>query len=167
MAKVNKSQEKPIYVQIAEMKEMFALDDEADCYREGDNGLTAQQWQAISLLVIGKKQVDVAHELGITQETLSRWKGNPVFVAALNVAVRDCYMATVGEVRDLARDAVSALRDILDSDDDRLRLSAALAVLRLHMKLDEGAPLQPVTPGDVARQRVDRAMDHMITDGLF
>jgi uncharacterized protein YerC len=139
------------------------LDTEADVYRpEEEAGLTAQQWQAIGLLVAGKKQVDIAQELGVTQETISRWRNGPLFAAALNLAVRDAYSSTIGQVRGLVTDAVAALHESLYSEDERIRMAAALAVLRLHLQLDSTAPTLPTTPADIAQQarRIDfeRAM---------
>ena len=122
---------------------------EADIYSE--SGLSAQQWQTVALLVAGKRGVDVAAELDISPETISRWRAMPAFVAALNVAVRDSYNACVGDVRSVAKDAVTVLRESLSSGDERIRLSAALAVVRLHLALDAGAGTLPTTPADVAR----------------
>lgn len=127
------------------------LDAEADVYRpEEEAGLTAQQWQAVQLLVAGARQVEIAKTIGVTQETVSRWRNNPMFAAALNLAVRDAYAATIGEVRGLVSDAISALKQCIYSEDERLRLSAALAVLRLHLQLDGAAPTLPATPADIA-----------------
>ena len=151
---VKKTQEPTKYqFKQAAIAAALQLDTEADVYREeADAGLTAQQWQAVSLLVAGAKQVEIAEALGVSQETVSRWKASPMFAAALNLAVRDAYAATIGEVRGLVRDAVGALKQCLYSEDERLRLSAALAVLRLHLQLDSVAPKLPNTPAEVARQ---------------
>lgn len=140
------------------------LDTETDVYRPTeDAGLTAQQWQAVTMLVSGKKQVDIAEALGVTQETVSRWRNGPLFVAALNLAVRDAYTATIGEVRDITRDAFAALRECLYSEDERTRLAAALAVLRLHLQLDSGALSLPTTPAAVAQEEKRRELFQSIS----
>lgn len=108
-------------------------------------------WQAIQLLVAGRRGIDVAEELAVTQETVSRWRASPVFAAALNMALRDSYMSTIGAIRDARTDAVDVLRSLLASEDERVRMAAALAILRLHLQLDAGALQLPCTPAGVAR----------------
>lgn len=138
--------------------------EDTECSVYAEEALTAQQWQAVALLVAGKKQKDVAETVGVTQETVSRWRTTPVFAAALNGAVRDSYTATVGEVRGAAADAVAVLRECLRADDQRLRLSAALSILRLHVQLDATAQALPVTPADVNRDSRRRAQDALHAD---
>ena len=140
------------------------LDAESDIFRpEEEAGLSAQQWQAIALLVAGKKGVDVAQGIGVTPETVSRWRGNPLFAAAFNCELRDTYAATIGAVRGLKEDAIEALRQCLYSEDDKTRMSAALAVLRLHLQLDSGALSLPTTPAQVAGAQQQKAL----LDSLF
>lgn len=151
---VKRSQEKSIDERAAMLQAARALTDPADVYREGeDAGLTAQQWQAVRLLVSGKKQVDIAQAIGVTQETVSRWRSQPVFVAALNLALQDAYAASIGEVRDAARDALTTLRYLVThSEDERVRLSAALSLVRLHLQLDAGVLQLPQTPAGVEQE---------------
>ncbi len=149
--------------QQAIVRQALQLDQESDVFLPEDKaGLTAQQWQAIGLLVAGVKAVDVAQQIGCTQETVSRWRSSPVFAAALNLAVRDSYSATIGEVRSVAQEALSVLRECLKSEDERLRLSAALAVLRLHLQLDGHAASLPVTPAAIAREKQQIDRDNML-----
>jgi hypothetical protein len=138
------------------------LTQEADIFAvqedEGEEApaLTPQQWQAIGLLVSGKRQVDIAQELGIAPETLSRWKAQPVFAAALNLALRESYAATLGELRDARAEAVGVLRELMNSDsvDDRIRLAAAKAVLSAGLQVDVSALSLPTTPAEVANDRL-------------
>lgn len=118
--------------------------------------LTPVQWQAIGLLVSGKRQVDIAQELDIAPETLSRWKQSPVFAAACNFAVRESYTAALGELRDARSEAIAALRKLITDEysDERLRLQAAKTVLALGLELDAGALELETTPAKVASERL-------------
>ncbi len=165
---INKARETHTILRAAQV-----LDSEADVFAtlNADTGaavLTAQQWQAINLLIIGKRQSEIAQELDVTQETLSRWKASPVYVAALNMAVRDCHAATIGQVRDIASEAVDALRGCLQSADERVRLSAALALVKLHLQLDATAPALPTTPASIANERLKQLrsteLDRLLAD---
>lgn len=139
---------------------------EDDLYSE-EHGLTAQQWQAVALLVAGRRQVDVAQELDVTPETLSRWKTLPTFTAALNGAVRDAYEASVGQVRESAREALDVLQDLLHSSDERVRLQAALHVVQLHLKLGENVHTLLVSPADVARSLVQKEESRRLFESFF
>ena len=158
------------------LHEAIKLDSEADIYRElptdgtedgaGVPVLSPVQWRAIRLLAAGWRGVDVAQECATTPETVSRWKSSPLFGAALNLALRESYAATVGELRSVAQDAVSVLRESLNSSDEKLRFTAAMAVLRMSLQLDAGAQFLPTTPKDVARIEQDRIQADTIA-GLF
>lgn len=172
MTRKNSQEKSRSYVQYQVERAALALDSAADVYRtEEDAGLTAQQWQAVALLVAGKKQVDVAEELDVTQETVSRWRNSPVFAAAVNAGVRESYTAMIGDVRDARTDAMRVLRECMRSEDERLRLSAALATLRLSVQLDAAALALPVSPADVAReslrQRSMTSIDELMTSAAF
>lgn len=138
-------------------RDALAQQEESDVYRpDEDGGLTAQQWQAVGLLVAGKKQRDVAQAVGVTEFTVSRWRALPAFAAAVNAGVQDAYRATVGDVRSVSEDAVNVLRETLKSEDEKLRLTAALAVLRLRVTLDADVAQLPATPADIARANARR-----------
>src|SRR5690606_12885268 len=93
------------------LRTALVLDKEADVFTdEADAGLTAQQWQAIAMLAGGARQIEVATQLDVRQETVSRWKYDPRFVAALNLAIREHYAAIEGIVRSAAAEAVDVLR---------------------------------------------------------
>lgn len=141
------------------------LDAESDLFHE-NLGITAQQWQCIGLLVAGSKQVDAAEAVNVTQETVSRWRASPLFASALNLAIRDSYQSTIGRVRDITKDAIEALRECLYSEDEKVRLSAALAVVRLRLQLDAGAMDAPTTPAGIAKKMKEEDYRDAIT-GMF
>jgi hypothetical protein len=141
------------------LRQVQKLDSEADVHtvmnmETGATALLPQQWTAIGLLVSGKRQADIATEIAVSQETLSRWRNNPVYMAALNQAIRDCYAGTIGLVRNVVGDAVEAIKSCLQSEDDRVRLSAAVTLIKLHLQLDSTALELPTTPAQIADERL-------------
>ncbi len=116
--------------------------------------LTGQQVTAIGQLVTGRRQSAIAAEIGIAEETLSRWKAEPVFQAALNLAVKESFLAVVGETRTAATEALAVVRDLMtNATDERTRLSAALQILRLHSLYDSGVASLPTSADEVAREQ--------------
>ncbi len=116
--------------------------------------LTGQQWRAIALLVAGKRQTEIASELEIVAPTISRWKAEPAFAAALNLTVKESFDAVVGETRTAAIEALRVVRELMNSaTDERTRLSAALQILRLHSIYDASAASLPTTAEAVAREQ--------------
>lgn len=130
--------------------------------------LSTQQDRVICLLLAGKTQREAAQEVGIAEETVSRWvNGDAEFVAVLNARRQELWQANAEKLRALMARAIDALGDILESDDDTLRLKAAVAILR---ELDSTQPpMGPTDPDDVEimwerRARI-RELEHMLAGG--
>lgn len=162
---VKKIQQTSSFVRDTMLRSALTLTSD-DAY-DPENGLSAQQWQAIAQLVSGRRQRDIAQDLSVTEETLSRWKNSPLFAAALNVAIKESYDATVGDMRDAARDAVGVLRDTMRSSDEKLRLQAALAVLRLSLHLDASVGSLATSPADIARGELKERRVNLLDECLL
>ena len=145
------------------LRSALKLDAEADIYLP-DTGLTAPQWTAIAMMAAGTRQTEIAQALQITPETVSRWKLDVRFSAALNVAIAENYAAIAGRVRDIASEAVEVLHDTMNCDDPKLRLTAALSVLRLHANYGAGVADLPTTPAQVARRELEALDEHNRSD---
>jgi len=93
--------------------------------------LSAQQDQVIVLLLSGKTQREAAQDVGVAEETISRWMNNDAeFVATLNARRHELWQANAEKLRALAAQAIDTLGALLDSGDEALRLKAATAVLQ-------------------------------------
>ena len=122
--------------------------------RSTESPLTGQQVQCIGQLVTGRRQSLIAAELGIAEETISRWKNEPVFQAALNLAVQESFMAVVGATRTAATEALDTVISLMqNATDERTRLSAALQLLRLHSLYDVDAQSLPTSAGLIAHNQ--------------
>ena len=115
--------------------------------------LTDQHFTAISHLIRGKSKAETAQLLETSRVTIWRWSQDPDFAAALNSARLDAHQANIEMLRDQAGAALIALSDLLASDNDRVRLSAAATILK-HCNLSgELTPPETWTdPKAIARQ---------------
>lgn len=110
------------------------------------DALTPAQAAAIGYLLEGRTGKDTAAAVGVTEETVSRWRNtSPAFSAALNLARHELAAEQLDMMRRIRRRALEALADMLDDDDAGTRLKAVGMALRL----DTGAPIGPTTPEQV------------------
>lgn len=93
--------------------------------------LSDAQLQAIPLIVQGKTDAEVGEAIGRTRETVNRWRNHDEdFSDALDDA-RDSFMESQRvAVSAGAHMAVSALEELLGSEDDKVRLQAASLLLK-------------------------------------
>jgi hypothetical protein len=89
--------------------------------------LSIAQRNAIDLLVYGKPDREVAEAIGVTRETVTRWRNeNPYFIVELNRKRQELWSAAHDKLRGLVGKAVEALEKALDDGD----VKAAVEVLK-------------------------------------
>ena len=112
----------------------------------GFDALSAPQAAAVGHLLAGKSGRDTAGLVGVSEETVSRWRHtSPAFAAAMNVARHELHNEQLDSLRQLRRRALDALDGLLDAEDTAVKLKAVGLVLAL----DVGAPAGPLTPEQV------------------
>lgn len=113
--------------------------------------LTPAQETVIAQLLAGKTQADAAQEAGVRPEQVSRWKSDdPAFVAEYNRRTLSLWESNRAELLDLAREARKTLRELLTSENDSIRLRAAVSILNAQQEPDR---FMPTTPGAVAKEQ--------------
>lgn len=113
--------------------------------------LTPAQEIVIAQLLAGKTQADAAQEAGVRPEQVSRWKSDdPAFVAEYNRRTLSLWESNRAELLDLAREARKTLRELLTSENDSIRLRAAVSILNAQQEPDR---FMPTTPGAVAMEQ--------------
>lgn len=85
--------------------------------------LTTKQIKCIELMVEGWKQGDIAHEIGIASETISRWKNQDLFIQEYKNAIDTKFKYLAGFAQKTIEDLAK------DSKNDNVRLSAAKDIL--------------------------------------
>ncbi len=113
--------------------------------------LTPIQQRAITLLLQGKSQTEIARELNIDRTTLWNWRTkDPVFTAELNKAQAELYAQAVSRLYSLTTKALETLEEILEkSDDEQTKIKAASFILK-------SAGLNEInfTPGPMSEEEV-------------
>src|SRR5712664_2745053 len=89
--------------------------------------LTMEQLNAIDLLILGQMDHAVAATVGVARETVSRWRLNPYFVAAMNKARQALWSAAHDRLRGLVTQSVDIVEKSLGDGD----LKAAIEVLKI------------------------------------
>ena len=94
-----------------------------------DSSLTPSQIRAAELLTMGKISKDVAKIVGVTPETISKWKQKPAFRALCQEMRLLALSNTVAEINSLNALADNTLRDLMGpANPPAIRLRAALGV---------------------------------------
>jgi len=91
--------------------------------------LQPEQWLCIARLLEGATDEAAAEAAGVSRATVQRWKLEDDFRAALNGERRALWAAHTDKLRGLLGKSLDVLGKALDSDDERLRVQAALKVL--------------------------------------
>ena len=93
--------------------------------------LNDRQLAGAHLIAAGTPVAEVAVELGVRPESVSRWRRSPVFQEKVHELIRERYGATLNQAASLIPEALTALDQALHHADWNIRVKAALGLLRL------------------------------------
>jgi hypothetical protein len=97
-----------------------------------EDGLTDQQRRGAELAAAGWSGVDIASELGIRQETVSRWRKLPAWQAAHDAIVNEVRGELRASLHLLAGKALAELEELVEyRHDPGIRLRASVALMRM------------------------------------
>ena len=97
---------------------------------------------AVAGLAAGWSIRDAAKAGGLSEKTLQRRLRDPGFRMEVSRARGELLAAAVGQLSAAAGDAARALRELLGSDNENIRLSAARSVLDMAGKLTTAVELE-------------------------
>ena len=116
---------------LGQMKLLANRPPPSDEIHDDPEELSDEQLQAIPLIVQGKTDAEVGEAIGRTRETVNRWRNHDEdFADALEDARYSFIESQRVAVSAGAQMAVSALKELLDSEDDKVRLQAASLLLK-------------------------------------
>ena len=99
--------------------------------------LTAKQTVAMPYIAANPSMTEAAKAAGISRVTLYRWIQDPSFRAELERIRKDAVDLAYAELRGLALKSVTAIAELLEDPDPRVRTMAARTALYNVAKIEE------------------------------
>ena len=98
--------------------------------------LNENQLIAVQLVAQGRSGKEIARELSVTEETVSRWKKQPEFIALVNDLLGQLRDTTQQKMRNLVLLALDILEKELFNEDNKNSLNIALKILKNYKSLN-------------------------------
>ena len=96
-----------------------------------DKRLSGPQQKAINLFLAGMNDTEVAEELGLARQTVNKWRNkNQNFGAKLEQQQRELNKESRQQLSGLVSRSVEVLGQSLESENERIRQSTAVHVLK-------------------------------------
>ena len=98
---------------------------------DNNRQLNQKQLNAIDLLILGQLDSEVAEAVGVSRQTVNQWRNqDSVFAAELNYRRQEIWNSQVEKLRQLVSKAIGVLEEELHCEDQKLRHSAAVIILK-------------------------------------
>jgi len=112
-----------------------------------------KQDQVITLLLSGKTQKEAAAEVGVREETVSRWVNSDAeFVSEFRARRLELWESSAQRLYFLTDKAIGVVEGLLESPNEAIRLRAASLVLKAVSLFElEPPPAQDITPESIER----------------
>ena len=134
--------------------------------------LTPQQETAIDLILAGQNDREVAEAVGKSRSTINVWRNrDPLFMATLNDRRQQVRGSQLSRLNTLVSDAVDVLQEGLHDEDIKVRIAAAVHILKATGIYGASTPgTEETDPAEIAadhevkeEQRKDRCSSVYIT----
>lgn len=97
-----------------------------------ENNLNMKQEQAISLMMMGKSDTEIGEAVGVSRESVWRWRNeNADFMEAARKRRENLVARHTEELHDLLGEALKVVKESLRSGDARTKLRVALQLLKM------------------------------------
>lgn len=106
-----------------------------------DRKINEKQEMAIPLVLAGLKDEDVAQKVGVTRQTVNKWKNQDLeLIDYLNYHRAQLQREYLDEIYALIPKAIEILKEALESDDQKVKIDVAKMILK-ELKLTPISPL--------------------------
>jgi hypothetical protein len=115
--------------------------------------MNTKQDQVITLLLSGKNQKEAAAEVGVREETISRWVNSDArFVSEFRARRLELWESSAQRLHFLTNKAIGVVEELLESPNEAIRLRAAGLVLKAVSLFElDPPPARDITPESVER----------------
>ena len=97
-----------------------------------DNNLSVKQEQAISLMMVGKNDTEIGKALGVSRESVWRWRNeNLDFIEAARKRQELLAARQMEELNDMLTEALMVVKENLRSGDGKIQMRVALQLLKM------------------------------------
>ena len=128
--------------------------------------LNENQLLSTHLVSIGKSGKQIAGELSVAEETISRWKKLPEFQAEVNAILLECRDNAKQRLRNLLTNSLVFLEEEMNNPESRHKVNIALKMLqlvRIHALVHED--IGPVNPDIVQKIKEDKDFKDIFLSG--
>ena len=128
--------------------------------------LKEKQLLAIPLVAQGVSGREIAKQLTVTEETVSRWKQVPEFQAGVNAILLECREIAKQRLRNLLTNSLDLLEEEMNNPESRHRVNIALKMLQL-VRINElvHEDIGPVNPDIVQKIKEDKDFKDLFLSG--
>ena len=118
------------------------------------------------LVAIGKSGKQIAEELSLAEETISRWKKLPEFQAEVNAILLECRDNAKQRLRNLLTNSLVFLEEEMNNPESRHRINIALKMLQL-VRINElvHEDIGSVNPDIVQKIKEDKEFKDLFLSG--
>ena len=88
-----------------------------------------RQRQAIPLFLLGKTDTEVAEEIGVSRQTIWKWRREEDFDHDIVEAGEELLAQHTVAISELVKKSISSMSELLESSDNNLKFKVALTVL--------------------------------------
>ena len=88
-----------------------------------------RQRQAIPLFLLGKTDTEVAEEIGVSRQTIWKWRREEDFDHDIVEAGEELLAQHTVAISELVKKSISSMSELLESSDENLKFNVALTVL--------------------------------------
>ena len=92
--------------------------------------LNENQLLAVQLVVQGRSGREIAKQLSVTEETISRWKKQPIFIASVNEILGQLSEGIQQKMRNLVFQALEILETEFSDKENKNKANIALKLLQ-------------------------------------